>query len=141
MMHLKELQLYRIVLQFVCFAKELEFHIKMEYSLTEENIVRCFVKKELPQQGIVIHNEKSYSWRFHGDGITFQCLDFRFHYNKFPVNRIGVTFTATSIIEFMSHFDIAVDFKPEETGLLLQHLCGRKFLEKVWPDNEVYALI
>lgn len=140
MMHSKMLQLYKVILQFVCFAKELEFHIKMAYPLTEDNIVRGFVKKELPQQGAIVHQEKKYSWRIHGDGITFQSIDFHFHYNKFPVNRVGVTFTSKSINEFIGYFNIHVAFKPEETDVLLQQLTDKMLLQKIWQGYEVYSL-
>lgn len=141
MTHFKEFQLFEAVLQFVRFAKELEFYIKTEYSLTEENILRCLTKKELPHQGVFFHKGDEYTWRIHGIGITYHCKEFRFHYNMNSEIGCRVTFHSQTVNDFIRDFKLEVDFKPEETEELLRKLWNRMLLQKIWKDYEVYSLV
>ena len=136
-----EFQLYRVLLQLVAFAKELEFHIKMQYPLNEANISRAFVKKELPQKGELIHDGIPYAWHIHGNGISYHAEHLYFHYDKFPVNPLGITFHSKAVNDFIRQRNIVVGFKPEETDNLLQHLYARLILYKPMEEYALYALV
>lgn len=140
MTHFKEFQLFKIILDFIRFAKELEFQIKTGYTLTDSRILACFTKKELPQQGIFTYEGTVFSWRIHGLGITYHFNNRRFHYNMNAPNAGSVTFHAQTLNDFITDFQQKVDFKPEETEILLQHLCHRMLLQKIWQGYEVYSL-
>ena len=141
MTHFKEFQLFKVILQFVQFAKELEFHIKIEYPLTDENILGCFTKKELPLQGTFSYEGNDCSWRIHGLGITYHYKNFRFHYDMNAQNGCRVTFHSQSLNDFIKDFNKEVDFMPEETELLLRNLWHRMLLQKIWQEYDVYSLV
>jgi len=142
MTHSKARQLYRLILEYVCFAKMLEFYIKTEYSLTVDSILEGFTKKELPQRGRLVYRGQTYDWRLHGLGITFERKGFRFHYNMAPAYGIGVSFHAVSLFDFIEHSNNNIDWEtnPDELDVLLEYLAERRLVRKLWEGYGVYGL-
>lgn len=143
MTHFKEFQLFKVILQFVQFAKELEFHIKMEYPLSEGYILACFTKKELPNQGNFTYEGNDFFWRIHGMGITYHYKNFRFHYdmNSYGGGGGRVTFHCLTLNDFIKDNNKEVSFAPEETEILLRNLRDRMLIQQIIPEYEVYSLV
>lgn len=139
-MHSEAHQLYKIILKYVCFAKELEFYLRIEYSLLEANISRCFVEKKVPETGSIVHEGVPYSWHFHGNGITWQSEALRFHYNTFPKNAFNVAFTSSDIKSFIIGKKIDFSTNPLELDALLAELAAHHLLIRLFPEYEVYTL-
>lgn len=140
-MHSNLLKLYQILLEMVSLAKELEFHIKMEHNITDPEIIRSFMKKELPHKGFFYRSGESWTWHIHGDGITFLCGQTRFHYEVYPKNNYGFTFNAKSVNDYIRTFGSIDQFEIQIIEEMFTALCEKMLLVKVWPIHEVYALI
>lgn len=140
MTHSKAQQLYRLILEYVCFAKMLEFHIKIEYLLTVDSMLEAFTKKEMPQRGSLVYRGQTYDWRLHGLGVTFEWQRFRFHYNIAPTYGIGVSFHAVSLLDFIKHSNIDWETSTEELDGLLEHLAERRLVRRLWEGYGVYGL-
>jgi hypothetical protein len=139
-MHSKDFQIYSIILQLICFAKELEFLLKAQYNLNRNDILRCFVEKKIPHTGIVVHQAVEYMWRFHGLGITWHSASIRFHYNILPLNPTGVIFTSFTIRDFIQYKKIDFTTDVHELDVLLLDLNERNLIVRTIPEYETYCL-
>jgi hypothetical protein len=118
----------------------LEFHIKIEYQLTEERIVRGFINKDLPSNGEFLYGDEPYTWQLHGDGITFNNRGLKLNYNMFPDYGVGISFHAVSLFDFIKHSNIDWETSTEELDGLLEHLAERRLVRRMWEGYGVYGL-
>lgn len=141
-MQFKKMELYEILLQYLCFVKRLELQIKISHDLKEDSLFReIVVTKDFPHTGEIHLNGVKYRYRFHGSGITYQSEAHRIHYIYNSQMGLGVAFNDLEIKNFILQHNIKTNLEASDVTEVLMELKHSKLLHQLLEDYCVFIII
>lgn len=137
----KEIELHEIILQYLSNCKRLEAELKLSVNLKEDSIFRAVTEGKIKNENTFNAGERSFYYRFHGNGITFESENLRINYSFAPISGLGVAFTDMDIKSFILQKDIKVSFPLTDIEDLFLKLEEMKIVQRVWPGYHVFVVV